>query len=207
MLTVVLVGSLDLHRLATTAVGLRRTISEYALGPHRWVFDTAVVLLAAGSLAILGVLVRRGITRWVSPGSVALAAWSLGLALVVVFPKHDWSVGPSVSGGIHRVASLVAFLSLPLAAVLLARPWLRDAAWGAHARRTFRLGVLSALSFTPILYAILVDVLVGTPWWRVLPLGYVERLLVLVEVVAVLVIGWWAIAVAQPAYRLSNTSR
>ncbi|GAA1350993.1 DUF998 domain-containing protein [Saccharothrix algeriensis] len=207
VLTVVMVGSLDAHRLATTAVGLRRTISEYALGPQRWVFDTAVGLLAAGSLAILAVLVRGGITRWGSPGSLAFAAWSAGLALVVVFPKHDWSVGPSLSGDIHRVGSLVAFLSLPVAAVLLARPWLRDPVWGGHARWTLRLGVLSALSFTPILYAVLVNVVVGTSWWRVLPLGYVERLLVLVEVVAVLVVAWWAIAAAQPAYRPSSTSR
>ncbi|MBB5959168.1 putative membrane protein [Saccharothrix tamanrassetensis] len=207
LLTVVMVGSLDLHRLTTTAVGLRRTISEYALGPYRWVFDTAVVLLAAGSLAILAVLVRKGITRWASGGSLAFIAWSVGLTLVVVFPKHDWSVGPSMSGSIHRVASLVAFISLPIAALLLARPWLRDAVWGAHARRTFRFGLLSALSFTPILYAVLVNVLVGTSWWRVLPLGYIERLLVLVEVVSVLVVAVWAIAAAQPSYRRSNTSR
>ncbi|WP_433262746.1 DUF998 domain-containing protein [Actinosynnema sp. CS-041913] len=207
LLTVVMVGLLDLHRLTTTAVGLRRTISEYALGPQRWVFDTAVVLLAVGSLAILAVLVRRGITRWASPGSVAFVAWSVGLALVVVFPKHNWAVGPSMSGTVHRVASLVAFLSLPVAAMLLARPWLRDAVWGAHARWAFRFGVLSALSFTPILYAVLVNVVVGTSWWRVLPLGYIERLLVFVEVIAVLVVGVWAIAVAQPAYRLSSTSR
>ncbi|MEV0679582.1 DUF998 domain-containing protein [Actinosynnema sp. NPDC050436] len=206
-LTVVMVGALDAHRLVTSAVGLRRTISEYALGPTRWVFDTAVLLLAAGSVAILAVLVRRGVARWTSPGSLAFLAWSAGLALVVAFPKHDWSVGPSASGTVHRVASLVAFLSLPVAVALLARPWRRDAAWGRHATRAFRLGLLSALAFTPILYAVLVDVVVGTAWWRVLPLGYVERLLVVVEVIAVLALGWWAIAAAQPAYRPSSTSR
>lgn len=138
---------------------------------------------------------------------MAFLAWSVGLALVVVFPKHDWAVGPSVSGSIHRVASLVAFVSLPIAIVSLARPWVRHALWGAHARWAFRFGLLSALAFTPILYAVLVNAVAGTAWWRVLPLGYIERLLVLVEVVAVLVVGVWAIAVARPAYRLSDTSR
>lgn len=207
VLTVLMVGSLDAHRLATTAVGLRRTISEYALGPHRWVFDTAVALLALGSVAILAVLVRRGVTRWSSGGALAFLTWSVGLALVVVFPKHNWAEGPSASGTIHRVASLVAFLSLPVAAMLLARPWVKDAVWGGHARWTFRFGLLSALAFTPILYAVLVNVLVGTPWWRVLPLGYTERLLVVVEVAAVLVVAVWAIAVAQPSYRPSRTAR
>lgn len=197
LLTVVMVGALDLRRASTSVTLLRRTISEYALGPHRWVFDTAVILLAVGSLAIVGVLVSRGLTRWTSGGALAFVAWSAGLTLVVLFPKHNWAVGPSMSGDIHRVGSLVAFLSLPLAATLLARPWLRHEVWGGHARWAFGFGLLSALSFAPILYAVVVDAVVGTPWWRVVPLGYVERLLVLVEVVAVLVVGVWAIAAAH----------
>ncbi|MEU4742079.1 DUF998 domain-containing protein [Actinosynnema sp. NPDC023658] len=215
VLTVVLVGGLDVYRLGGSTRHLRRTISEYALGPQRWVFDTAVVLLVLGSAAILAVLVRRGVTRWNSVAAVAFAAWSVGLALVVVFPKNNWAIGPSVGGGIHRFGSLLAFVALPVAAVLLARPWRRDPVWGAHARRTSALGLLSALAFTPILYAIAVNAVVGTPWWRVIPLGYVERLLVLTEVVAVLVVGLWAVAATrsappaagQPEYKPSNTSR
>ncbi|MEU4442964.1 DUF998 domain-containing protein [Actinosynnema sp. NPDC050801] len=197
LLTVALVGGMDLYRLGESGRHLRRTISEYALGPQRWVFDTAVLLLVAGSVAILAVLVRRGVAKWNSVGAVAFAAWSVGLTLVVVFPKNDWALGPSTSGSIHRFGSLVAFVALPIAATLLARPWRRDPVWGAHARRTFRLGLLSALAFTPILYAIGVNAVVGTSWWRVFPLGYVERVLVLTEVLAVLVAGAWAIAAAQ----------
>ncbi|MFE2757401.1 DUF998 domain-containing protein [Actinosynnema sp. NPDC059335] len=214
LLTVALVGGLDLYRLGESTRHLRRTISEYALGPYRWVFDTGVLLLVAGSVAILAVLVRRGVARWHSAGALAFAAWSVGLTLVVIFPKNNWAIGPSVSGSIHRFGSLLAFVALPVAATLLARPWRRDPVWGRHARWTFRFGLLSALAFTPILYAIAVDALVGTAWWRVIPLGYVERLLVLTEVVTVLVAGVWAVAAtrtapapAQPAYRLSSTSR
>jgi hypothetical membrane protein len=204
---------MDLYRLGESTRHLRRTISEYALGPQRWVFDTAVLLLVAGSVAVLAVLVRRGMARWNSVGAVAFAAWAVGLTLVVIFPKNDWAIGPSLSGSIHRFGSMTAFIALPIAAMLLARPWLRDPAWRTHARWTFGFGVLSALAFTPILYAIAVNAVVGTSWWRVIPLGYVERLLVLTEVVAVLVAAVWAVAVsrvgsaAQPGYRLSNTSR
>lgn len=201
VLTVALIGGLDLFRLTESTFHLRRTISEYALGPYRWVFDTGVVLLVLGSLAILAVLVGRGVARWHSVGALAFAAWSVGLALVVVFPKNDWSIGPSVSGSIHRFGSLLAFISLPIAMVLLARPWVRDAAWGAHARWTFRFGLLSALTFTPLLYAILVNAVTGRSWWRVFPLGYVERVLVLTEVVAVLVAGVWAVACGAAATR------
>ncbi|MFD1150002.1 DUF998 domain-containing protein [Saccharothrix hoggarensis] len=216
VLTVVLVGGLDLYRLTESSRHLRRTISEYALGPYRWAFDTGVLLLVLGSVVILAVLVRQGLAKWHSAGSLAFSAWSAGLTLVVIFPKNDWSIGPSLSGSIHRFGSMVAFIALPVAMVLLARPWLRDPVWAAHARWTFRFGLLSALAFTPILYAILVNAVVGTSWWRVIPLGYVERLLVLTEVVAVLVAGVWAVAAAhparpapgaQPAYKLSSTSR
>ena len=214
VLTVALVGGLDLYRLGDSTRHLRRTISEYALGPQRWVFDTGVLLLVLGSVAILAVLVRHGMAKWHSVGALAFTAWSVGLTLVVIFPKNDWAIGPSLSGSIHRFGSLLAFIALPIAATLLARPWRQDPTWGAHARWTFRLGVLSALAFTPILYAIAVNAVVGTSWWRVIPLGYVERLLVLTEVVAVLVAGAWAIAVTHvtdtpapsQAYRESSTS-
>lgn len=201
LLTVALVGGMDLYRLGDSTWHLRRTISEYALGPHRWVFDTAVLLLVLGSTAILAVLVRQGVAKWHSVGSVAFGAWSVGLTLVVIFPKNDWAVGPSTSGSIHRFGSLVAFVALPIAATLLARPWRHDPVWGGHARWTFRFGLLSALAFTPILYAIGVDAAGGTAWWRVFPLGYVERLLVLTEVVAVLVAGLWAIAASRNGAR------
>jgi hypothetical protein len=151
LLTVALVGGMDLYRLGDSTRHLRRTISEYALGPHRWVFDTAVLLLVLGSSAILAVLVRRGVAKWNSVGSVAFGAWSAGLALVVIFPKNDWAVGPSMSGSIHRFGSLLAFVALPIAATLLARPWRHDPVWGGHARWTFRFGLLSALAFTPVL--------------------------------------------------------
>lgn len=205
VMTVVMVGVLEVRRATQSAAGLpRRTISEYGLGPQWWIFNSAVLLLAAGSLAIMAVLVHRGIARWRSGASVALALWSLGLSVVAVFPKHDWSVGPSVSGDIHRIGSILAFVSLPVAVVLLARPWLRHDVWRSHAVWTFRLGVASAVSFSPILYAVLVTALVGTPWWRVVPLGYVERLLVLTEVLALLAAGMWAIAAANRPRLLSH---
>jgi hypothetical membrane protein len=195
--TVLMIGALDAQRAIVSVSLLRRTISEYALGPQRWVFDSAVLLLAAGSLAILAALVHHGLARWRSGGAIALVLWSVGLATVVVFPKHDWAVGPSVHGDIHRIGSMVAFISLPVAVVLLSRPWLRHVTWRSHARWTFGLGLASALAFTPILFAIGVNATVGTPWWRVVPLGYVERLLVLSEVIAVLTVGLWAIAAAN----------
>ncbi len=202
--TIAMVGLLDL-----TVGPLRRTISEYALGEYRPVFDTAVLLLAAGSAAILTALVHKGLTRWRSAGSIALLLWSAGLLLVVVFPKTNWALGTNqLSGGIHRFGSMVAFVSLPIAIVLLARPWLRDHVWGKHAKWTMASGLLSIVAFMPLLYAIVLGAVSDVRWWRVFPLGYIERILLAAEVGAVLVVGLWAVAASRVApWRVGETSR
>jgi hypothetical protein len=204
VVTVAMVGLLDL-----TVGPLRRTISEYALGDYRPVFDVAVVLLAAGSLAILGVLVHQGLAKWRSVGSIALVLWSAGLFLVVAFPKTNWAMGTNeLSGSIHRFGSMVAFVSLPIAIIALARPWLKDRVWGRHARWTMASGLLSVVAFMPLLYAIALGVVSDVRWWRVFPLGYIERILLVAEVGAVLVVGLWAIAASRVApWRVGETSR
>ncbi|GAA4016583.1 hypothetical protein GCM10022247_44640 [Allokutzneria multivorans] len=195
---VAIIAVLDLVPAIGMINPVRRTISEHALGPNRVVYDIALLLLAVGSLAILAALERGGLVRLRSVGAVLLALWSAGLTVVVLFPKHNWAVGPSLSGDIHRVGSLVAFLSLPVAVLLIARRWLRDERWGVHARRTRALGVLAVLSFAPVVYVLVYAMAVGGSWWQVLPLGVIERLLALCEVIAVVGVGVWAIASTRP---------
>jgi hypothetical protein len=169
---------------------IRRTISEYALLANGWVFDLAVFILAAGSAAIGVALIRRRLLASASVASVALGLWIVGLSAVVTFPKHNWALGGSSTGTVHRVASVVAFLSLPVAALLLGHAWRRRvrryAAWASW------LGVASLVCFAPIAGAILLEPLTGVRWWRAIPLGLVERLLALTEVVTVLALGVWA---------------
>src|SRR5829696_1269175 len=85
---------------------IRRTISEYALHETAWLFNLGVLSLALGSVAVLLALARSGVIRLASLGGFGLMLWSAGLAAVVYFPKHNWTVGPSASGDIHRLASL-----------------------------------------------------------------------------------------------------
>ncbi|MEV4553082.1 DUF998 domain-containing protein [Nonomuraea wenchangensis] len=173
---------------------IRRTISEHGLGPGGWVFGLGVGLLAAGSVAIAVSLARRRLAGIV--GTIALLGWSVGLFLAAWFEKHDWSVGPSMSGSIHRVGSFVAFLCLPLAAVVIARP--RSRAWRRERSRAtpvaFGLGVCSALWVAGIGTMIFIGAQSGLPWYRVMPLGLVERGLAVTEVAALLALGVWAAA-------------
>ncbi|WP_237103848.1 DUF998 domain-containing protein [Nonomuraea sp. MG754425] len=169
----------------------RRTISEHGLGPDGWIFALGVALLAAGSLAICVSLARRRLAG--VAGTLALVGWSAGLLVTAWFEKHDWSVGPSLSGDIHRAGSLVAFLSLPLAALIIARPW-RHAERSKATLAAFGLGICSVLWVLGIGAAVLVGAGNGLPWYRVVPLGLVERGLAATEVAALLALGVWAAA-------------
>lgn len=173
-----------------------RTISQYALLENGWIFDTATLILAAGSTAILAALVRARLIGRTSKAAVALVLWVVGLVGVVWFEKHNWAVGPSTSGDVHRAASLVSFLSLPAAALLAGAPWLRRPYPRVPAVVTLA-GVVSLLCFTPILWAVLAEPWTGVRWWRAIPLGAVERLLGLAEVVTVLLLAWWASRAAR----------
>jgi hypothetical protein len=149
-----------------------------------------VLTLAAGSVIVLVALAGTRLLRVVSAPSLLLATWSAALVLVVVFEKIDWSVGPTPGGYLHRYASLVAFLSLPLAGLLLALRHRRR--WPAAARWTGALSLLSLAWLAPILLGFALRPLTGVPWWRFVPLGLVERGLAVTEVAVVFALGWWA---------------
>ena len=187
-LAVVLVGAL--HVVATEVSPVSRTISEYALGDHRLLFDAGVLGLAVGSALVLLALVHAGLLRWPSGGAAALGIWSVALVVVVAFEKTDWAVGPSLGGTIHRYASLVAFLSVPVAALALGRRWRGDADWGRFAATSRTLGVLALAVLGAIMVLRNVP---GVPWAQILPLGLAERGLAIVEVAAVAVFALWSL--------------
>jgi len=178
---------------------VRRTISEYALHETAWLFNAGVLALAIGSLAILLTLARTGVVRLNSLGGLGLLLWCLGLAAVVYFPKHNWALGPSAHGTLHRAASLIAFVSLPLGALLIAWAWRRHRAWRGRALFTAGFAVLALMLFGVIVGAFALQPITGIRWWQAIPLGAVERALATAEICVVLTLGWWAWAVGAPS--------
>jgi hypothetical protein len=160
----------------------RRTISEYGLSEHKWVFDLAVVLVALGSAAGLAVLGRQH--RLPTAAAVLGALWTAGLLVIVAFPKPDWAtVSRSDFGGtLHRVASVVAFVALPLAVLIAAR----TAFPRSPARRWLaRVPAIASLGwFAVILGAVVVAATADGRWWTLIPLGLVERGMALTELLA-----------------------
>jgi hypothetical protein len=175
---------------------VRRTISEYALVPGlKPIFDVGVLAFAAAAVAVLVALLRAGIVRPWSVGSAGLVLGAAGLVAVVVFEKVNWAVGPSLSGYVHRYASVVAFVALPVAAIAVGRAgraaWPRLAGWSRWT------GVAALAWFTPILVGFAQRPLTGVSWWRAIPLGLVERGLALTVVVTVGVLAVWGLAAAR----------
>jgi hypothetical protein len=166
---------------------VRRTISQYALGPNKWIFDVAVLLIAAGSALAFAELVRRRVVRPLSVPVVLGALWTASLLVVVSFTKTDWTVGPSLGGVIHRYASVVGFVALPLAVLLVARAVFP----AAPGRRLVAQGfaVLSLSGLGVLLVGVLRMAAGGGPWWLFVPLGLVERGMALAAVASLAVVA------------------
>ncbi|MFI5607971.1 DUF998 domain-containing protein [Amycolatopsis sp. NPDC051903] len=159
-----------------------RTISEYGLSDNKWVFDLAVVLVAVGSAVTLAVL--RLQRRLPGVSAVFGALWTIGLLVIVAFPKTNWAsaTGSGAGGTLHRVASVVAFVCLPLAVLIAART-----TFPRSPRRRFAARLLAVLSlgwFGIILGAVAVAAVNDERWWQLIPLGIVERGMALTELVA-----------------------
>lgn len=158
-----------------------RTISEYGLSANKGLFNTALLLIAVGSAALFAVHhAQRAL-----PVLPALAGvlWTVSLLVIVAFPKTNWTTGPSASGGVHRVAGVIGFVCLPAGILLASRrlfagspAWRRIAQW---------LGVVSLLWFGVILGAVVAALFTGGRWWQIIPLGLVERLMALTEILAI----------------------
>lgn len=170
---------------------VRRTISEYAVGAGGWLFDVAVLGLVVATVAVVVGLRARGLVP--TTAVVLFGIWCVGLVLVVVFEKTNWSVGPSLSGYIHRYASLAAFFALPGAGLVVARRY-RGEVW---ARWVTAFSVVALASFLPIIGAIALNPVLATPWYRAVPLGLIERVLSLAEVLVIVVLGLRAARTAE----------
>lgn len=176
---------------------LRQTISQYGRTANAWLFDVAVLLVVAGSAVILGQLRARGALPGVS--TVFGAGWIVGLLLIVVVPKANWAVvtGFSLGGTLHRAASLVAFVCLPLAVLTGAGTAFAESPGRRFVARLF--AVLSLCWFGGILGAIGFAVASGGRWWEVVPLGLVERGMALTELVSLALLAGTPVREPQPA--------
>lgn len=166
---------------------VRRTLSQYALTSNKWLFDVAVLLVALGSSLAFAAAVAAGRLAFYAGPVLLGVLWVASLLAIVVFTKTNWAVGPSVGGVIHRYASAVGFVALPLAVITMARRVLPDQPGWRLAARGF--GVVSLGWFGLIVVGVIRMAAGYGPWWLFVPLGLTERVIALSAVAAVLTLA------------------
>jgi hypothetical protein len=177
-----MIAVLVLHLLQPERSPLNEAVSFYVHGAHGWLLTVGLVAWSLGSVALLAGLARI-FGAWIgSSGFWGLVVWSLGTLLGGVFPADPpghWDQPPSVAGLIHGNAALVAFVSFPIAALVLARRLRHHPQWHRVA------GTLSALALAALIslaafIASLVPVFISPGPPKLL--GLTERILLAVYV-------------------------
>ena len=105
--------------------------SHYVHAPRGgWLIPSGVLILAVASAALTRLLAAH--TRGGRVGLALLGVWAAALVVVGVFPTDPpghWERPMTTAGVLHGVAGLLAFATLPAAAVVLSRVWRRDPRW------------------------------------------------------------------------------
>ncbi|MET8906748.1 DUF998 domain-containing protein [Micromonospora sp. NPDC004551] len=149
------------------------TVSDFAVSDRGGVIDTAMAVLAAATVVLLPALRRAGVGRL---ATALLVAWSAGLLSAAMVPTNEPGLPMDTAAYVHRYASVVAFVALPIAG------WLLAPRLGGRAG-----GWMRGLALTSL-------VLAGAMVWSAYPgdrllIGLVERLLILTEVALLTVVA------------------
>lgn len=177
--TCVIVALVPVGVLHVSSIGavdpLTDTVSDYAYQPGGYaLLGTAVLALAAAAVVVAGGLRRAGLPRPGAPTGLLLSAGA-ALALAAVFPTNQPGSAAGVVAFVHRAAGGWAYVTVPLAAWMVARRARTAPGWIAAAPALIwcsgGTGVVSAgylLSHVPI-------VITGSPGFALL--GGFQRVL------------------------------
>ncbi|GAA4575909.1 DUF998 domain-containing protein [Planotetraspora kaengkrachanensis] len=156
------------------------TISEYASLDRGIGIEAAMAVLGLSSLALTAGMRAAGapIDGW---PRVLLTVWSVSLIAAAFVPTTAAGREPGWATGAHLVLSAAAFVSVPVAATLLAGRLGQDGRWSPAARPVEWLALAGGLGLAAITY-------VALPGHGVM-VGLVERLLLSTEVAVLLVLA------------------
>jgi len=138
-----------------------RAVSYYVFyGDGREEFATSAIILAAGTLTTLVGLRFAGL-RLGAPATTFFGIWCTSLTLCAIFPTDNSKSITSVSGLIHQIAGASLFVSLPLAALSLAKRLVAQVRWERVARAVRRMAVVAIALAATYLATRLPDVFPG----------------------------------------------
>ncbi|WP_326824731.1 DUF998 domain-containing protein [Streptosporangium sp. NBC_01756] len=175
------VAMLGLH-LAAGLDPVHTVISEYAFEPDGWLLPVSLTFFAVGATVFGTALARRGEDR---KAALLVVVWGLCMLLIGAFPTDEPGVPLSMSGGIHRYAAFIAFLTMPVAGLMLARRY----ATSPYAR-TVRLLSMASLGVLVLVVLPYVMRMAGLDLTNDdIPAGVTQRLVVVFEVAVLVVLG------------------
>jgi hypothetical membrane protein len=167
----------------------QRVVSEYALGRHGWLLSVMFLSWGLGTWSLVPAI--RSDTSGLSGriGLVLLVTTGLGETLAAFFDVN-W---PKM----HGLAGALGVLSLPVAAMLISASLSRHPLWRSHRRSLLAAATLTWL--TLVLMATAMFFLGAKPANRHVPIGWPNRLLVVVYCAWVILVGLIALRVRRSA--------
>lgn len=142
------VAVIALHFLRPDHNPIQRIVSQYAVGPYGFVMTSAFFALSLGSLALV-IGLFRGLSEAGRSlvGLVLLGIWGLGIFIAGIFPTDLNGSAQTTFGNIHVIASVLAFVSLVLAALLISWRFKNDENWSSFHRPALLFALLMSLTF------------------------------------------------------------
>ncbi len=147
-------------------------LSYYMNGRLGWLLAAGLVALGAGSLLLVAATYGKFGSGSPRQWLVLLATWGLGCVLCGLFPPDafgEWNRPLSLSGEVHGIAAMVAFVAFPIAAVCLSK--LYESRTGGQHSLPGRVATLCA-ALTVLFFVCLAPVFRNRPPYA---LGLVER--------------------------------
>lgn len=165
------------------------TLSSYAFTDHgTGMLAASILSLAVGSLAVLGALNAAGVPLS-RTARLLITLWALGLTAAALFPASYPENPDPASGEIHLYSCLVAFLSLPGAAIAM-RDGLRGRPERAWLGRSIALTAASFALFGISFIFVRLDEAGVQPFHTLadaLPIGLLQRVMLVVDIVVLAV--------------------
>jgi hypothetical protein len=189
-LTVVaLLALTGLHVVSPEFDPAKRVVSEYALGRHGWLLSVMFLSWGLGTWSLVPAIQADVSTFPGRIGLVLLVFTGLGEALAAFFDVN-W---PKM----HGLAGALGVLSLPFAAMLISASLSRHPLWRSQRRLLLVAANLTWLSLVLMATALLF--LGPKPSNRHVPIGWPNRLLVVIYCVWVITVGLIALRVRRNA--------
>jgi hypothetical protein len=138
-----------LHVVQPTLDPLREAVSYYVHGAWGWMLTLGLIALGVGSIGLTFGLTDPPRGRGARTGRWLIGMWGGGVLLGGIFPADPpgrWNEPPSIPGMIHGQAAMLAFLVLPVGALLLARAAGQDERWRPERGRLLALAIATAVS-------------------------------------------------------------